>query len=125
MANNKDIIQMIRTAAETIDADYGLKTIAALPEQIKTALIYDLLFGPRAVRLGFQLVNHVQSSKIHAIKEMRILTGLGLKEAKDLVEDAERGQQVLSFNPDSMTPQRVEDIKRNFRTWGYNVEVLA
>lgn len=36
----------------------------------------------------------LQTTKIPAIKEIRAITGLGLKEAKDIVDAIDRGEQV-------------------------------
>ncbi len=55
--------------------------------------------------------------KINVIKEVRALTGLGLKEAKDMVEGAP------STVKEGVTKEEAEDIKKKIEAAGGTVEV--
>jgi len=57
------------------------------------------------------------SSKINVIKEVRALTGLGLKEAKSLVEENGKVKEAVS-------KEEAEDIKTKLEAAGAEVEVV-
>ncbi|MFQ5329439.1 MAG: 50S ribosomal protein L7/L12 [Thermodesulfobacteriota bacterium] len=57
------------------------------------------------------------SEKIKVIKEVRTITGLGLKEAKDLVEAAPKVVK------EGATKEEAEEIKKNLEAVGAEVEV--
>ncbi len=57
------------------------------------------------------------SNKIGAIKEVRAITGLGLKEAKDLVEAAPKAVK------EGVSKQEAEDIKKKLEAAGAKVEL--
>ena len=59
----------------------------------------------------------VGDKKINVIKEVRAITGLGLKEAKDLVEDAPR--EVKKDVP----KKEAEEAKKKLETAGAKVEL--
>jgi large subunit ribosomal protein L7/L12 len=55
--------------------------------------------------------------KINVIKEVRAITGLGLKEAKDLVEGAPKTIK------DGVTKQEADEIKKKLEAEGAKVEI--
>ena len=57
------------------------------------------------------------SSKINVIKEVRTITGLGLKEAKDLVEGAPKAVK------EGASKEEAEQIKSKLEEAGATVEV--
>ena len=57
------------------------------------------------------------ASKINVIKEVRAITGLGLKEAKDLVEGAPKPIK------EAVSKAEAEDIKKKIEAAGAKVEV--
>lgn len=57
------------------------------------------------------------ANKINVIKEVRAITGLGLKEAKDLVDGAPKPLK------DGVTKAEAEDIKKKLEAAGAKVEV--
>lgn len=68
----------------------------ALRRQILMHMIKGDLTGPIRVRFNHL---HSQPNKIQAIKAVRWVSGLGLKEAKDFIEEAESGKiAVLNGN---------------------------
>lgn len=61
----------------------------------------------------------VGSNKIAVIKEIRAITGLGLKEAKDLVDGAP------SVIKEGLEKEAAEDIKKKIEAAGAKVEIKA
>ena len=59
----------------------------------------------------------VGASKINVIKEVRAITGLGLKEAKDLVEGAPKSVK------EGVAKDEAEEIKGKLEEAGASVEV--
>ncbi len=59
----------------------------------------------------------VGDKKIHVIKEVRALTGLGLKEAKDFVEGAPNNIK------EGIAKEEAEEIKKKLEAVGAKVEV--
>ena len=59
----------------------------------------------------------VGASKINVIKEVRAITGLGLKEAKDLVESAPKAVKEAVSNDEA------EEIKKKLEEAGASVEI--
>jgi large subunit ribosomal protein L7/L12 len=59
----------------------------------------------------------VGAQKINVIKEVRAITGLGLKEAKDLVEGAPKAIK------EAVSKQEAEDIKKKVEAAGAKVEI--
>lgn len=57
------------------------------------------------------------ANKINVIKEVRAITGLGLKEAKDLVEAAPKAVK------EAVTKEESEEMKKKLETAGAKVEV--
>jgi large subunit ribosomal protein L7/L12 len=57
------------------------------------------------------------ASKINVIKEVRAITGLGLKEAKDLVEAAPKAVK------EAISKGEAEDIKKKLEDAGAKVEI--
>lgn len=57
------------------------------------------------------------SNKIAVIKEVRSITGLGLKEAKDLVEGAPKAIK------EATTKEDAEDLKKKLEATGAEVEI--
>jgi len=59
----------------------------------------------------------VGAQKINVIKEVRAITGLGLKEAKDLVEATPKAIK------EAVSKQEAEDIKKKVESAGATVEI--
>jgi len=57
------------------------------------------------------------ANKINVIKEVRAITGLGLKEAKDLVEGAPKAVK------EGVEKEEAEELKKKLETAGAKVEV--
>ncbi len=63
------------------------------------------------------ILSQVGDKKIQVIKAVRAITGLGLKEAKALVDEAPRPVQ------EGVSKEEVEDIKKQLEEAGATVEV--
>ncbi len=63
------------------------------------------------------VLKEIGSEKIKVIKEVRAVTGLGLKEAKDLVEGAPKSIK------EGVTKEEAEEIKKKVEAAGAKVEV--
>jgi large subunit ribosomal protein L7/L12 len=63
------------------------------------------------------VLNEIGSNKIAVIKEVRTITGLGLKEAKDLVEAAPKPLK------QGVAKAEAEEMKKNLETAGAKVEL--
>jgi len=69
----------------------------------------------------FNLVlSQVGAKKIEVIKLVREVTGLGLKDAKDLVDKVESGPQTIKEN---VKKEEAEEIKKKFEQIGAKVEL--
>ena len=83
---------------------------------------------PRKFEL-FCVMNSVAAgSKVPVIKSIRYITGLGLKEAKDLVDGAERGERMVFAeleehrrNPDTLAAYNLSSELASIRQCGYSV----
>ena len=72
--------------------------------------------GPKPVDL--KLVAFDAKSKIKVIKEVRAIAGLGLKEAKELVESAPKVVQK------GLAPEAAEELKKKLEETGATVELV-
>ncbi len=63
------------------------------------------------------VLNDAGAKKINVIKEVRAITGLGLKEAKDLVEGAPKPVK------EAVTKEEADELKKKLETAGAKVEV--
>jgi large subunit ribosomal protein L7/L12 len=63
------------------------------------------------------ILDSAGESKINVIKEVRAITGLGLKEAKDLVEGAPKTVK------ESVSKEEAEDIKKKLEAAGAKVKL--
>ena len=63
------------------------------------------------------ILKTIGAKKINVIKEVRVITGLGLKEAKDLVEGAPKAVK------EAVTKDEAEKIKAQLEAVGATVEI--
>ena len=98
-----------------IEDKFGVTAAAAAP--VAVAAAGDA--GPAAEeKTEFDIVlSEAGSSKINVIKEVRTITGLGLKEAKELVEAAPKTIK------EAVAKDEAEEIKKKLEAAGAKVEV--
>jgi large subunit ribosomal protein L7/L12 len=74
--------------------------------------------APAEVKDEFSVVlKEVGANKINVIKEVRAITGLGLKEAKDLVEGAPKAVK------EGVNKTEAEELKKKLEATGATVEL--
>ncbi|MDR2396432.1 MAG: 50S ribosomal protein L7/L12 [Puniceicoccales bacterium] len=111
--SNQSVLE-IADLVKDLEAKWGVS--AAAPVAVATA--------PVAVEQAVEektefnvILADAGASKINVIKEIRAITGLGLKEAKDLVEGAPKAVK------ESIGKQEAEDLKKRLESAGAKVEV--
>ena len=91
---------------------------AAAPVAVAAAAGGGAAAAPEEEKTEFDVVlTAAGDKKINVIKEVRAITGLGLKEAKDLVEGAPKTVK------EAATKQEAEDIKKKLEDAGAKVEL--
>jgi large subunit ribosomal protein L7/L12 len=99
-----------------LEAKWGVS--AAAPVAVAAAPAAAAAAAPAEEKTEFTVVLvEAGANKIGAIKEVRALTGLGLKEAKDLVESAPKPVK------EGVSKQEAEEIKKKLEAAGAKVEL--
>ena len=99
-----------------LEAKWGVS--AAAPVAVAAAPAPAAAAAPVEEKTEFNIVLlEAGPNKIAAIKEVRAITGLGLKEAKDLVEGAPKSVK------EGASKQEAEDIKKKLEAAGAKVEL--
>ncbi len=98
-----------------LEDKWGVSAAAAAPMMMQAAA------GPVAEveeKTEFDVIlADAGAQKINVIKEVRAITGLGLKEAKDLVEGAPKAIK------EAVSKSEAEDIKKKVEAAGAKVEI--
>ena len=77
--------------------------------------------APAEEKTAFNVeLKEVGTQKIEVIKAVRDLTAKGLKESKDLVDEAVKAPQLLK---EGVKKEEAEEIKKKFETAGAKVEI--
>jgi large subunit ribosomal protein L7/L12 len=91
---------------------------AAAPVAIAGAAVGGAAAAPTEEKTEFNVVlADGGANKINVIKEVRAITGLGLKEAKDLVEGAPKAVK------EGVSKAEAEEIKKKLEAAGAKVEI--
>jgi large subunit ribosomal protein L7/L12 len=99
-----------------LEAKWGVS--AAAPVAMAAAPAAAAAAAPVEEKTEFNVVLvEAGANKIAAIKEVRAITGLGLKEAKDLVEAAPKSVK------EGASKQEAEEIKKKLEAVGAKVEL--
>jgi large subunit ribosomal protein L7/L12 len=99
-----------------LEAKWGVS--AAAPVAMAAAPAAAAAAAPVEEKTEFNVVLvEAGANKIAAIKEVRAITGLGLKEAKDLVEGAPKSVK------EGASKQEAEEIKKKLEAVGAKVEL--
>ena len=126
MANIEKIVDelsnlTVMEAAElskALEEKWGVSAAAAVAVASPGAAASDAGGDAAAEKSEFDVVlTAVGDKKINVIKEVRTITGLGLKEAKDLVEAAPKPVK------EGASKDEVEEIKKKLEEAGASVEV--
>jgi large subunit ribosomal protein L7/L12 len=105
-AKIKDIVELVKA----IEEEFGVQAAAAV------------VAGPAAAAVEEQssfdvILKEAGAKKIDVIKEVRVITGLGLKEAKDLVE---AGGKTLK---EGVSKEEAAELKKKLEAVGAVIEV--
>jgi large subunit ribosomal protein L7/L12 len=104
-----DIVELIKSMEDKFGVSAATAVAAAAPAAASAAVEEKTEFNVIMTKAG--------ENKISAIKVIRTITGLGLKEAKDLVEAAP------SIVKEGVTKEQAADLKKQLEEAGATVEV--
>ncbi|MCM2277063.1 MAG: 50S ribosomal protein L7/L12 [Oligoflexia bacterium] len=113
---NMSVLELSQLVKE-LENKFGVS--AAAPVAVAAVGAAGAAAGPAAeAKTEFTVVLSVAGDKkINVIKEVRAITGLGLKEAKDLVEGAPKTLK------EGVNKQEAEEIKKKLEAEGAKVEI--
>ena len=126
MANIEKIVDelsnlTVMEAAElskALEEKWGVSAAAAVAVAAPSAAVSDAGADAAAEKSEFDVIlTAAGDKKINVIKEVRTITGLGLKEAKDLVEAAPKPVK------EGASKDEAEEIKKKLEEAGASVEV--
>ena len=109
---------VIEIAALVKDLETKWGVSAAAPVAVAAAAVAGAAAAPAEEKTEFNvMLVEAGANKIGVIKEVRAITGLGLKEAKDLVEGAPKAVKEGASKADA------EEIKKKLEAAGAKVEL--
>jgi len=129
MSDNKKIEEMLGTIEQmsvlelsnlvkAVEEKFGVSSQAPVTVAASGAGAAQGAAAPQEEKTTFTVVLVSSgSSKIQVIKEIRTITNLGLKEAKDLVEAAPKTVK------EGISKEEAEDIKKKLEAQGAKVEL--
>jgi large subunit ribosomal protein L7/L12 len=106
-------VKQVQELADVLKADYGIEPAAA-------AVVVSSEAGPAAVaeKTAFNVIlKSGGASKLNVVKIVKDLTGLGLKEAKELVDSAPKAIK------EGIPKAEAEDILNKLKEAGADVEI--
>ena len=108
----------IAALVKDLEAKWGVSAAAPVAVAAAPAAAAAAAAAPVEEKTEFNVVLlEAGANKIAAIKEVRAITGLGLKEAKDLVEGAPKSVK------EGASKQEAEEIKKKLEAAGAKVEL--
>ena len=111
-------INWILTMQKEYGQEMGLKCFDVMRqtfgEDLVGAVMFGIMEGVRQDSISIR-VNDPNYRKIEAIKEIRHLTGMGLKEAKDAVEEAWLTEVTIHLSPLVLQPERSHILEQSIR----------
>ena len=113
--SNMSVIELAGLVKD-LEAKWGVS--AAAPVAVAAAPVAAAAAAPAEEQTEFTVVlKDGGANKIGVIKEVRAITGLGLKEAKDLVEGAPKNVK------ENVAKAEAEEIKKKLEAAGAKVEL--
>jgi len=113
--NSKTVLQLAELV-KTLEGKWGVSAAATMAAAAPGAAAAGAAPAEEKTEFTVVLVE-AGANKIGAIKEVRAITGLGLKEAKDLVEGAPKNVK------EGVNKAEAEDIKKKLEAVGAKVEL--
>jgi ribosomal protein L7/L12 len=104
---------------KTYGQEMGLKCFdvirATFGEDLVGAVLFGIMEGRKGDSITIRTNTYNLQRKIEAIKEVRHLTGYGLKEAKDAVEDACYKDVVIILKPEMLRQENDVILDQSIR----------
>ena len=113
--NSKTVLQLAELV-KTLEGKWGVSAAATMAAAAPGAAAAGAAPAEEKTEFTVVLVE-AGANKIGAIKEVRAITGVGLKEAKDLVEGAPKPVK------EGVNKAEAEDIKKKLEAVGAKVEL--
>ncbi len=113
-------IKEVSELAQILEEEYGIKPAAAAPVAVAAAPGGGGDAGGAAVEEKTEfdvMLNSAGAAKLKVVKEVKNLLGLGLKEAKDLVDNAP------SAVKEGVSKEEAEELKKALEAVGAEVEL--
>lgn len=111
----------IRSLCETYGHENGMAVWDKVRDVLGDRAASDIFLGMLTGDYNMLRVTQIGQYKIEAIKLVRSLTGVGLKEAKDFVEDVAAGRP-QDIDVTRYKPEDVESFRREMIRFGCVVE---
>ena len=116
----RSTISWVLTMQKAYGQDMGLLCFDVIRSTFGEDLVGATLFGIMEGRKGDSITIRTNTynltRKIEAIKEVRHISGYGLKEAKDAVEDACYREVVVRLSPEMLKPENEYKLEHSIRT---------
>ena len=123
---NMDVVRSARYFIKSLCETYGHDRGMAVWDQIRAVLgdraASDIFLGMLTQEYHTVSITRIGSYKIEAIKLVRHITGFGLKEAKDFVEDVSDRGQVKTLDLSSLAPEQVNAWIQDMRRIGCEIQ---
>jgi len=115
-------VEFLRAANEELEDGLGEEQVYAMLDAfdpaLKRQLMMEMLMGQTGSVIRIQSTRSEMRQKIEAIKYVRSATGLGLKEAKEVIDTADYGVGEISGD---WGHDAVNALARNLQSTGYKV----
>ena len=114
----KMTVMELADLVKALEDKFGVQAAAPVSVQVAAGGAAGLAQAPAEEKTMFTVVlASAGANKIQVIKELRTLTSLGLKEAKDLVDGAPKTVK------EGATKEEAEKIKKQLETAGAKIEL--
>ncbi|MCM8759414.1 MAG: 50S ribosomal protein L7/L12 [Candidatus Omnitrophica bacterium] len=104
--------------AKKLEEKFGVQPVVAAAGPVTSTVTAEQVSAPVEEKTTFDVIlTSFGSNKIQVIKEVRAITNLGLKEAKDLVESLPKPLK------EKVSKEEADEIKKKLEAVGATVEV--
>lgn len=111
-------VRELHEAVKALEEKYGISAAVAAPVAMAPGAPAPGAAVPAEEQTEFNVIlTNAGAKKIQVIKEVRVVTTLGLKEAKDLVDGAPKPVK------EGVSKQEAEEIKAKLEAAGATVEI--
>lgn len=111
-------VRELHDAVKALEEKYGISAAVAAPVAMAPGAAAPGAAAPAEEQTEFSVIlANAGAKKIQVIKEVRAVTSLGLKEAKDLVDGAPKPVK------EGVAKQEAEEIKAKLEAAGATVEI--